>query len=220
MRLNEINVVGLAIHMDKLPQKYKAMKNNVIGRGATSIVYSIDGDDTHVLMLTRDAMKIEWMNRTGLGTVIDEIEVPHPNRGVQEKPVYVLKVDKLFPLSKENLKKVRKIMKLINSEIWANISGKLSKGQIADRIVQKLEMDFADQESIIEFFNFIMDYHDSQFNFDPLQRNFMQDAEGKIIASDLVIDKELLDAIHAHKQAKQPQTRWEHNPSLGKGIWR
>lgn len=199
MRLNELNVVGLAIHLDKLPPKYRAMKDKIIGRGATSVVYSIDGDDKHVLMLTRDQMKIEWMNRTGLGHVIDEIEVAHPNRDIQEKPVYVLKVDRLFPLSKENLKKVRAIMKLINSTIWENIGRKFTKGQIADKIMQKLDMDFADQESIIEFFDFIMDYGDDQFNFDPLQRNFMQDADGKIIASDLVVDKELLDALHAHR---------------------
>lgn len=195
MQLNEYNVIGSAIHKDKIPRKYRNMK--LIGRGATSLVF--DYDENNVLVLTRDAIKQEWIERSGLGRHIEDIESDHPIKQIAEKPVSVYKMEKLEPLSKENKKKVKKIIHLLEQERFAivrkQMSGNQWKQEYADKMANMLDMDFHDQESLRDFFNFIMDYDPSQYHFDLLFRNFMQNKQGEIIAVDPVADAEIVNAF-------------------------
>lgn len=193
--VNEYNVIGSAIHKDKIPQKYREMK--LIGRGATSLVFEYD--ENHVLMLTRDEIKKDWLHRSDLGDLIEVIDSDHPERGIREKPVYVMKVKKLEPLSRDNKRKVKKIIeKLDQIRMKLGFESKRKndwKQPYINKAIEVLDLEFNDQESVKEFFDFIMDYDPSQYGFDMGIRNFMQDKDGDIIAIDPVADSEIIDAF-------------------------
>lgn len=202
--INELNVIGSAIHKNYIPEKYKNLK--LIGRGATSLVFDLDSD--HVLMLTRDAIKADWLRRSDLGELIEVIDIYHPERDIRDKDVYALKVKRLEELSRENKSKVKKLIKFLTSEKMKAWRHKHEwKAQYAQKMSDMAHLEFNDIESLKEFFEFIIDYSDSQYEFDFLLRNFMQTRNGDIVATDPIVDKEILDVFQQAKQNKQ-NNRW------------
>jgi hypothetical protein len=184
--------IGTAIHLNSVPEKYRKLP--LLGRGATSLVY--DAGDT-VILLTRDQMKKEWIDHSDLGNLIDVIDVYHPNRDMREMPVYIYRMQKLFELDKENKKKVRKMVKKLDEIRWRMpiLNRKEGFYRVIQKMMEIVDLEFSDQSSIREFLDFIIDYDEKQYVLDFLIRNFMQDADGKIIATDPVVSKELMNAF-------------------------
>ncbi len=93
------NVIGSAVRVDEIPPKYRE-KYEMIGRGATTLVYAMDED--WVLLFTRDKMKEEWLGYIGLelGEYVDQLEVKgiHRIQGMDKIPIYVIKMPRLYDL--------------------------------------------------------------------------------------------------------------------------
>lgn len=192
--LNEKSI-GSSIHLDKIPAKYRNLK--LIGRGTTSLVFDYDND--YVLMLTRDPMKHDWLQQSGLGTTLDVIDVYHPKKAIRDLDVYVMKVKKLYPLSKENKKKTKVLINWLQKHKMAFLKFRDSNTQYALKIMEMLEMDFTDQDSLREFFDFIINYDSSQYYYDFHMGNFLEDSDGKIVAIDPVVDKSIVDCFRLGK---------------------
>lgn len=192
--LDEYNVIGSAVHLTEIPEKYR--KYPVIGRGATSIV--LDYDEHHVLMFTKDDIKREWLTSgIGLADVVDLYKSSsHPIQKMRDKFIHVLKVTKLFKLDIENKRKIRRIMKEFKEISNKHINSRFRKMDIINTYQQLFDdynLEFNDSHDMEEFIMFISDYNTNQYEFDLSQRNFMQTKEGELVLLDPVADKEIID---------------------------
>lgn len=188
--LKEANVIGSSIHLNTVPEKYRKLP--LIGRGATSLVF--DEGDT-VILMTRDEMKKDWINHADLGTFIEQIDLYHPKPELRELPVYVYRMKKLYKLSGKNITKVRKILNKMDSVIMNKRVPEHRYYEVINKLIELAELEFSDQTSITDFLDFISNYNKSQYELDFLTRNFMQDADGNIIATDPVVASNILNAF-------------------------
>jgi len=184
-----MNILGSSIHLNTVPEKYKKLK--LIGRGTTSLVFELNSDE--VIILTRDEMKNDWLQYSNLAQYIETIKLSHPNRSMAEKPVYVLKMPKLIKLDSKNKKIIKAVMALYYKQ--DQMRGK-NYHTFINRLTEEIEKFFHDQESLNEFMSFISNYDREQYTFDFLERNFMQDANGKIIATDPVVSSEIVQIFY------------------------
>lgn len=190
--INEANVIGNAIFLKTIPEKYRQYK--MIGRGATSVVYKKD-DDT-VFIITRDAMKADWLNNHDETQFIEELDLYHPIKKMAEKPVYVYTMPMLYPLDKMNKRKVAAIIKK-----FQEIRNKTQRHtDLINKLIELAEVEFTEQRHFNYFVNFIMNYDEKQFYFDLLRRNFMQNKSGDIIVTDPIVDKEIVDLFMKDKR--------------------
>jgi hypothetical protein len=193
-QVNEANVVGSAVHLNTVPEKYRQYE--LIGRGATSIVFKKDEDT--VIIITRDPMKKDWLNQHNDTKYIETLDIPHPIRQMAEKPVYVYEMPMLYPLSKENKRKVSAIVKKFEEVYYRTKDHQ----KLINKLIELAEVDFADEKSFNKFVGFISDYDKEQFSFDLFRRNFMQSKDGELILSDPVVDKEILDLFLKRRREK------------------
>lgn len=184
-----MNILGSSIHLNTVPEKYKKLK--LIGRGTTSLVFELNSDE--VIILTRDEMKNDWLQHSNLAQYIETIKLSHPNRSMAEKPVYVLKMPKLIKLDSKNKKIIKAVMDLYYKQYQMRDK---NYHTFINRLTEEIEKFFHDQESLNEFMSFISNYDQEQYTFDFLERNFMQDANGKIIATDPVVSREIVKIFH------------------------
>lgn len=193
MTIVEANRIGTAIRLNEIPRQYKGLK--VIGRGATSVV--LEKDPKTVLMFTRDVMKMEWLRHMEIGRIIDEYEShAHHIRGMNELPIYVFEMPRFEKLDKANTKLVRAALKEFETVLW-------SKSNIPkQRRYQEVLMHFSENENHIlaDLWNHLMNYDAGQFSFDLGARNFMQDANGRIVILDPIVVTELLDLFRCGSQ--------------------
>lgn len=194
LMLGEANIVGSAIHKDKIPQKYRDMK--LIGRGATSLVFEKDNDSVYIM--TRDPIKQDWLIQSGLGNHVETFKSPHPMKDMEELEVDVFEMPKLFSLSKMNKAKVKKIR-----EKFDQYKIKFKKHtDLINKLIEMAEVEFENEESLNDFVNFIMNYDEKQFYFDLLQRNFMQTKDGDLVLTDPVVSKEIVDMFIKRQKQK------------------
>lgn len=186
------NIIGSAIRVDEIPQKYRD-KYTMIGRGSTSLVYEYDADN--VLVFTRDTMKEEWLRiALQISEYIDEFEVRGVSRirGMSDIPIMVFKMTKLFPLNPAN-------KKLVKAEIerFHGISMKLQNSGKRDwnHDLVNYYYDNHPDSILMEVIEWFGNYDATQFHFDFLLRNFMQDKDGNIVPSDPTISTEVYDLI-------------------------
>ena len=199
-KVNEANVIGYAIHKKEIPEKYRGKK--IIGRGATSIVFE-DGPD-HVIMLVRDAIKSDWLHHSDFAQYIETIDTPYSPTVDQDIDVY--RIERMYPLNAKNKKIVKFFFDKTSDVIY---NAKHSDGinnyhKYINKLVEITEEYFSDHESIVNFVNFIMDYSKEQYSFDFLIRNFMQDKNGKIIATDPVVSMDIINFF----RNKTLKNRW------------
>lgn len=190
--LREANILGSSIHLNKIPKKYRDLP--LIGRGTTSLVFD-EGDN--VILMTRDQMKKEWIDHADLGTFIEEVDVYHPYPALNQMPVYVYRMKKLYKLSGDNLKKVKNMIRKLQDTIQTHPKRVSSDEfyQVINELIDVVDLDFSDQTSFRDFLDFIMNYDKNDYGLDLLVRNFMQDADGKIIATDPVVATEIIKAF-------------------------
>lgn len=110
-KLDEASRLFSAVRLDEIPAKYKGLK--VLGRGTTTI--AVEKDPSTVLLFTRDSMKKEWLTTSwglNIGTTIDSYDSnKHTIAGIREKPIFVIEMPKLYPLSSANIRKVNGLLK-------------------------------------------------------------------------------------------------------------
>ena len=190
--------IGTAVHINKIPEKYKQYE--LIGRGATSIVYK--KDENTAIILTRDSMKKDWLNRNEDTKFIEQFDSPHPMPQMAEKPVFVYEMPMLYPLSKENKRKVKAII----NKFYQVRSRTKKHEEVIIKLIDLAEIEFAEEESFNKFMQFIADYREDQFYFDLHGKNFMQNKKGELIFSDPIVEKDILDMfIHRQKDKRRYQ---------------
>lgn len=207
MKINDIiheghDRIGTAIWKNTIPEEYR--KYPMLGQGATSVV--LDKMDGNVLMLTRDAMKKDWLvYGLDIAKWDKTIEVSHPkSRTLNDMPVYVLTMPKLQKLSSKNRLVVHKAISEYNRICEYGIRGR--------NYLQKYTAEHPDG-IFASLVNFLSDYDEKQYKEDFLTRNFMQTPDGEIILVDPIIDRELLDEL-----VDMHQRRHASSQSLG-GRW-
>jgi hypothetical protein len=193
-------VIGIkkAVHKSEIPPKYRDLP--VIGRGNTSII--LDLDEANVIMLTRDAMKKDWL-AFGLRFTDDWDEVDDitfTNYKFKDFPLYAIKMPKLFKLDGANNQKVNKEMafwKKAFEEVAGgiyqyNTSKKWQQQETLSKLVEHYESNGMEDSMIHTVLEFLMDYNPDQWNFDIAKRQFAQDKEGNVILIDPIVDSDLV----------------------------
>lgn len=196
-----MNILGSSIHLNTVPEKYRKLK--LIGRGTTSLVFELNQDE--VIILTRDEMKNDWLQHSNLAQYIETLELTHPKQSMANKPVYVLKMPKLIKLDSKNKKIIKAVQNLYDKQ--NQIRGS-DYHTFINRLTEEIEKFFHDQESLKDFMSFISNYDQSQYSFDFLERNFMQDTNGKIIATDPVVSQEILNIFYDIRSKKYNKGGW------------
>lgn len=185
----EADRIGTALWKNSVPPRYKQFP--VIGQGATSVV--LDKGDGTVLVLTRDAMKKDWLvHGLRIGNWIETFDTPHRKiREMGELPVFVIQMPRLFPLSLAN-------KRIINNAI-TQYRRIVSSGQTESHLRSEKFNDYLDAHPdglFAELVNFLGNYDPSQYTVDFLIRNFMQDKDGGIVLIDPIVAKELVDLLY------------------------
>ena len=201
-----MNILGSSIHLNTVPEKYRKLK--LIGRGTTSLVFELNQDE--VIILTRDEMKNDWLQHSNLAQYIETLDLTHPNKSMANKPVYVLKMPKLIKLDSKNKKIIKAIINLSTRILMSKhtLNRNTRHNDLVNKLTEEIEQFFHDQESINEFMGFISNYNENQYHFDFLERNFMQDSNGKIIATDPVVSKEIFDIFNDIRSKKYNKGGW------------
>lgn len=201
MKLEAASRIGSAITIPEIPDRFKMLK--IIGRGATSIV--LEKDDNTVIVLTRDDMKEDWLNKMGSANYLGSfgsIGSGINNFTFREYPIKAWSMPKLYPLKGPNRTKVRKIVKDFESAVSHYTLNRAEQIRLLDEFIEEYELKFKKQHELSDFKNFIVNYDESQFYFDIRQANFMQDKEGNIVVNDPVASKEIVDIIKNNRRKK------------------
>lgn len=208
-KINEAARIGTGVRKDEIPEKYR--KYPLINRGTTSAILEFNPDV--VLMLTKDGIKKDWLvNELGIADMIDAYDSRHPKLGVMT--VYVLKMPKLYPLSKENKRlagDLVELLRLMNKKAYEKNKSqgigdlrKMSKKQIdtiyKENIINaffeyfdEYEQSNEKEHTLIQLIRFLANYSVDQYEWDLRQGNFMQTKTGELVVLDPIIDKEILD---------------------------
>jgi len=195
--------IGTALWKNSVPAKYKQFP--IIGQGATSVLLD-SGNDT-VIVLTRDAMKKDWLCQNwglGVGEWVDQFNILHrQSRELSELTVYAIKMPKLYPLSLENKRVVTKAIKQYYA--ITNAPDSYSKPMF-DKMQAYLD---AHPEGLFtQLAEFLQNYDDSQYSLDFIIRNFMQDGKGNIVLTDPIVSTELTTMLHNMAKARYNRSRW------------
>jgi hypothetical protein len=184
--------IGTALWKNSVPEKYKQYP--IIGQGATSVV--LDKGDGNVIVLTRDAMKKDWLCQNwglGLGDWIETLDIGHrKSRELSELQVYVIVMPKLFALSPKNKKNVKQSITQYEEIVRRN------SGRITDRLMDYLEKH--PDGLFAQLIEFLLNYDESQYSIDFLMRNFLQDAQGNIVLIDPIVSRDLVDILRAVRE--------------------
>lgn len=196
-------MLATSIRKDQIHPRYRDFA--IIGEGTTSRVLAKD-DDT-VLMLTRDRLKMEWL-RDGLmiGRIVDEYETSgHHMPGMDEMNVLVVEMPRLEPLSPENKKLVRSLLKELGGVLSAANRSVGWGNKDRDQLYRPVIDHYREREGhpLHELFDFLADYDGNYYQIDLKMDNFMQDRQGKLVLVDPVYSQELDDVIKAAKQKKR-----------------
>lgn len=188
------NLIGSAIRADEIPLKYRE-KYQMIGRGSTSLVFKYDDDN--VLVFTRDNMKEEWIRiALQMSEYIEEFEVRGVSRirGMSNIPIAVFKMPMLYPLNSANKKIVMNEIDRFYT-ILSKIRNDPNKRRYYNTEILNYYYDNYPDSILIDVLEWFGNYDISQFHFDLLPRNFMQNREGNIIPVDPVVSTEIYNLI-------------------------
>lgn len=196
--LNEYNVIGSAVRLDEIPPEFRKLK--FLGRGATTIAF--EKDPTTVLIFTRDHMKIDWLT-SGLRLLTNSAIVKPVKRnhikGMDDVPLIMASMPKLYPLSKENRKKI--VTEIKN---WISVSnhareqtqnwgrwGEINKEKFISMVNAKYDEDYPNS-LLTPLFSFLLNYDTSQYELDIDYKQFKQTYDGKLVLLDPIVSSELM----------------------------
>lgn len=198
---------GSAVRKDEIPMQYRKLP--LLGRGMTSLVF--EKDPHTVLIFTRDYMKMEYMRDTGIARVTGSYDSHrNPVRELADHPIYVMEMPKLHKLSGKNIALVKKVMAEYEQamrEMRLKHHKLRDPEQIRQMAVQDMVIHFNSQENhmLEQVWAFLINYDPGQYYMDLATRNFLQTDDGRIVASDPIVARDILDAIDNHKKAQYDQ---------------
>ena len=210
--ITEASRIGTGIHKNEIPERYK--KYPLINRGTTSAILEVDPET--VLMLTKDSIKKDYLvHKLGIAEMVEVFDSRHPKLGNMD--IYVLKMPKLYPLSKENRKIARDLEELLrrmnrtahkmNSERDIGDLRRMPQKQITrhykENILHAFWNYFEDEYNefkngdhiLRQLIDFLSDYDVDQYEWDLRQGNFMQTKDGELVVLDPIVDKEILNVF-------------------------
>ncbi len=177
LAIEAANRIGSAIALNEIPAKYKHLK--VLGRGATSIVLEETPDTT--LMFTRDYIKKEYLEHSFKAEEVGNYtsyNKTYPK--MRELQIYILRMPRLYPLSKENRIKVKSILKIFENLPMHNKKEPHAKIIALGHIVEKYELEFNKPHDLKAFYDFIINYDEEQYHLDLGTRQFLQTKDGRV----------------------------------------
>lgn len=210
--IQEAGRLATGVRKDEIPEKYR--KYPLINRGTTSAILELGPEE--VLMLTKDPIKKDWLtHELGIAELIDAYDSNHPKLGVMT--TYILKMPRLYPMSKENRKLARDLEELLrrmnreadrmNNDLDITILRGMSRKQIMrsykENIIRAFWRYFEDEydetangeHKLRKLIDFLANYDPDQYEWDVRQGNFMQTKTGELVVLDPIIDKEILDTF-------------------------
>ena len=205
MKLEVSCTVPRAVHLRELPETYRKMP--ILGRGATSVVLQ-DPDPNYVLLLTKDAIKSDWQTQSwglAIGEHVEEYTAnAHRKLHLRDYPLYVIRLPKLYPLSRSERAHMRKWMHLITKELRNEIAMErlanhgmrktTAAPMAAARVSKSLRTDerfaaFEHREKFAHMLEFLTNYND--WLIDLHGANVMKNVEGELVICDPIISASL-----------------------------
>ena len=201
MNLEEYNVIASSVRLDEIPPAYRSLP--LLGRGTTTLAFA--KDSSRVLIFTRDQMKIEWL-RDGI-RLIDHYQVINPVRGhhirgMQNLPLYMIEMPRLYPLDSANRKIVTKELRDF-AQVTRSVD--LQHGQNWQKNLHKVVDDYEENypnSVMLPLLTWLMSYDPDQFYYDLGPRQFKQTDQGQLVLLDPIVSKELMDIIHTGKRSR------------------
>jgi len=179
-----------AIHLSEIPPEYKHMK--VIGRGNTSII--LEKDEESVVMLTRDAMKKDWLDwGIGIAKNYKVHDLVAKDRKFKDFSVYAIEMPKLFKLDDANRKLVNKELLFFNKAV-KELGAHYIKKNI-DKLMAHYEEKENTHSIVYKLMDFLINYHPEQWSWDVAKRQFAQDKNGEIVLIDPIVCQDLAKAM-------------------------
>lgn len=214
--IQEASRIGTGVRKDEIPEKYK--KYPLINRGTTSAILEVGPEE--VLMLTKDPIKKDWLtHELDIAELIDAYDSRHPKLGTMT--IYVLKMPRLYPLSKENRKMARDLEELLRRmnreahEMNQGLDIKTLRGMSRKQIMHSYKeniirafWEYFENEydefkngdhKLRQLIDFLANYDPDQYEWDMRQGNFMQTKAGELVILDPIVDKEILDVFRNKK---------------------
>lgn len=211
-----VEALQRAIHQNEIPQQYRNLK--VLGRGNTAIILAKDQDTA--LVLTRDAMKAEWLCQQwglGLGRHVEEFQGHrHPDPKARALDIQVIEMPRLEKLSGANATKVRRAVREFEQHQQTarqagsdefgtrkrGGSGRTDKKAMLQQLMKIYNTDDRPDDPITQYLDFISNYSDEDINFDIALRNFMQTRDGQIVLLDPAVSRDVLEILFPTNQAR------------------
>jgi len=191
-----------AVRLDEIPPEYKNLK--IIGRGNTSII--LEKDANTVIMLTRDAMKKDWLS-FGISIAKDwkihDIKVKAHR--FKDFSLYAIEMPKLYPLSPSRRRSVQRELAFFDKALINLHLGKFKAKEELPKIMDYYEQNKKEDSIIYKLMEFLQNYYPDQWNWDLARRQFAQDNKGDIILVDPIADSALTKLMH--EEYKKEETR-------------
>ena len=189
-RRYEVKALAKAVQLSEIPAEYKDLP--VIARGNTSII--LEKDPKNVIMLTRDAMKKDWLHM-GLSIAKDfKIHDVHTrNRAFKDIALFAIEMPKLYKPNNENQTKIRKEVAFFDKA--RSHVGVLKSKENLDKMMYYYEENGMENSLIYHLLNFLTNYYHDQWNWDIARRQFAQDADGNLILLDPIVSAEVRKAM-------------------------
>lgn len=190
----EVKALAQAVHLTEIPEEYKDLP--VIARGNTSIV--LEKDPKTVIMITRDAMKKDWLHM-GLSITKDFKfhDIQAKNRAFKDVPLFSIEMPKLYKPNNDNQAKIRKEVAFFDK---ARQQVGLKSKEKLDKMMEFYEQNGMEESLIYHLLDFLMNYYHYQWDWDIARRQFAQDADGNLILLDPIADAEMLKAMKSSKR--------------------
>ena len=156
-------------------------------------------------VLTRDDMKVEWLCQDwglGLGRRVEQFSGhQHPDVRARQLDIQVVEMPRLYPLSSENARAVRKAVKTFDAHLHVARRAHLGRPRLAHNVLMHLirsyeEADPDEKDPIHQYLTFISNYGEENCTYDIALRNFMQTRAGEIVLLDPAVSRDVLDIIH------------------------
>jgi len=175
----------------EIPVEYKDLP--IIGKGNTSLI--LEKDANTVIMLTRDAMKKDWLH-FGIGISTDwetfDLPVSYKRTKFKELIIYAITMPKLRKVSGANKKivhdefafweKMQKDLKINSSDLKKDLNPAL------DYYVKNGK----EKSLIYTVLHWLTNYSDDMYDFDIAKRQFLEDMEGNLVLVDPVVASDLI----------------------------
>jgi hypothetical protein len=189
-----IKAFSKAIHLTEIPAEYK--KYPVIARGNTSLI--LEKDPETVIMLTRDAMKKDWLD---IGIEITKDwkfhDILAKNRKFNEFGIYAIEMPKLYKLDAANTKLVNKELKFFEAAARVIKPGFIQRwdDKLINQLAYHYEVNNKEDSIFYKLIQFLRNYDTSQWVWDLGRRQFAQDTEGNIVLIDPIVSRDLVNVM-------------------------